>query len=328
MNCRICGSTKTRVLGEVEYYSGFAWPIADCQECRCRFTRHDDKVYDYLHLNARTTYGTYREMAASCKKSFHNKDLARLKRDLLSIAKYRFVIESVEGLQRNDVRLLEVGCSRGYLTAYFILAGYDIAGSDVSAEALASAREAFGDCFFTAESPDLARKAPFDAIYHVGTIGCVGSPLEFTRRLLTMLKPGGRLLFNAPNADSCCLKDQLWIDASPPPDVVTLFRPGFWKRFFSDVTDVVEEIETEPPERSFAIVLRKLACRWRPPTAVALEESYSDFKGPRTRSKTLGDRLWNLVERGTIKLGKCTRSLGLTRRQPSPFGLFVTMTRR
>jgi len=328
MKCRICGSPNANTIGEVEYYSGFAWPISDCPDCRCRFTRHDDTVYEYLHSTAGSTYGTYREIADKCKRSFREKDLSGLKRELSPVSKYKFIIESIERLQQKSSRLLEVGCSRGYLTSYFILAGFQITANDVSAEAVASAREAFGDYFFAVDSTAIEDRSPYDVIYHVGTIGCVGAPLEFTKRLLTMLKPGGRLLFNAPNADSCCLKGQLWIDASPPPDVVTLFRPGFWKRFLGDVADVVEEIETEPPERSLAIIFRKLARRWRAPVPVALEESFNDFKGARTQGRKLGDKVWDMVERGTVKVGKYTRSSCLAPRQPSPFGLFVTMTKR
>src|SRR5437660_518436 len=72
--------------------------------------------------------------------------------------------------------------------------------------------------------------APYDVVYHVGTIGCVADPLGMTKRLLGLLKPGGRLLFNVPNRDGCYLRGQLWIDAAPPPDVVTLFPSGFWRR--------------------------------------------------------------------------------------------------
>ena len=160
---------------------------------------------------------------------FDQGDLAGLRGELSKIAKYKFVLESVEH-QPKSIRLLEVGCSRGYLTSYFILSGYQVLGTDVSLDAIAGAKGAFGDYFISADSAAIQDRAPYDVIYHVGTIGCVGDPLGLTRNLLKMLKPGGVLLFNAPNADSCWLRNHLWIDAAPPPDVVTLFRPGFWRK--------------------------------------------------------------------------------------------------
>ena len=59
-----------------------------------------------------------------------------LRKELSKIAKYKFVIESVESYPRSS-RLLEIGCARGFLTSYFILAGYDIVGTDISPEAIA-----------------------------------------------------------------------------------------------------------------------------------------------------------------------------------------------
>ena len=125
--------------------------------------------------------------------------------------------------------ILEVGCSRGYLAAYSILAGRRIRGVDVSAEAVQAARASFGDYFAVAGTPEATTAAPFDFIYHVGLIGCVADPLAMTRGLLSMLKPGGQLIFNAPNKDALRFPNQLWIDSAPPPDLVTLFPPGFWR---------------------------------------------------------------------------------------------------
>ena len=100
--------------------------------------------------------------------------------------------------------------------------GRPILGIDVSPEASTSARASFGDHFAVGLD---AAQPPYDVIYHVGLIGCVDDPIALTRRLLAMLKPGGLLLFNAPNRDALGLDGQLWLDSAPPPDLVTLF-PG------------------------------------------------------------------------------------------------------
>ena len=63
----------------------------------------------------------------------------------------------------------------------------------------------------------MRRSPPYDVIYHVGLIGCVADPIAFTRRLLAMLKPGGTLLFNAPNRDAFAWKGSCgWIRRRRP----------------------------------------------------------------------------------------------------------------
>lgn len=327
MNCHVCGADDIAEAGEVEYYAGYGWKVYDCLACSCRFTGHDDSIYEWLHSQAGSSYGLYRELADKCKRLYDAGDLARLRHELCATTKYRFVIEAIERYPKG-ARILEVGCSRGYLTSYFILAGYNVTGTDISAEAVAGAKEAFGDFFMTADSPAVADGAPYDVIYHVGTIGCVGDPLSFTRHLLGMLKSGGELIFNAPNANSCWLKEQLWIDAAPPPDLVTLFRPGFWSRQFAGAAAVEEEIEPCSPERSFEIGVSKLFGRkWQRPEPLPLETSLNDFKAARRGDSVVRDKLWRLLERGAIKAGRLTRTLALAPTQPSPFGLLVRMTK-
>src|SRR5262249_38837873 len=157
-------------------------------------------------------------------------------------------IDKIEQGPRN-AKLLEIGCSRGYLTSYFILAGYSITGVDVSPTAIQSAKDVFGDHFVLSGDASIAQNAPYDVIYHVGTIGCVSDPVAMTNGLTRLLKPGGKLLFNSPNVQGCWLDGQLWVDSAPPPDVVSLFSPGFWTKHFGDVADVRETIEFLSPAR-------------------------------------------------------------------------------
>src|SRR5439155_7482707 len=177
-----------------------------------------------------------------------------LKRELSQTSKYRFIIEEVERLPR-DARLLEIGCSRGHLTSYFILAGYPITGMDVSDSAICAAMAIFGDHFVVGDSHLRGIDGHFDLIYHVGTIGCVADPVGLTRRLLDRLTPGGRLLFNSPNLQSCYLRKQLWIDAAPPPDLVSIFPPGFWTKHFGSEAVVEEQIENIASRKGVSVRL-------------------------------------------------------------------------
>ena len=146
-----------------------------------------------------------------------------------------------------------------------------------------------------------------------------------TRQWLDLLKPGGRLLFNAPNRDGCTLRDQLWFESAPPPDVVTLFPPGFWRDRFGDAALVSEEIEFCSPEQSLLIALRKLARRkWRKPVPLALRDS-ERWSAP---VPTLGDALWLNLERVVRKAAQWTGLHRLAPLHPSEYGLFVQMVKK
>ena len=327
MNCRVCGLSPITKAGEIEYYTGFKFAVFDCSECQCRFTEHHDTIYEMLHSNDGTCYALQLETAQKAKKLFDAKDLDGLRRELASSSKNKFIVESIERLPKT-ARILEVGCSRGYLTSYAILAGYDVVGADVSDAVLDFANANFGPHFYEASSPEIAKRAPYDLIYHIGTIGCVEDPVGLTRSLLGMLKPGGKLIFNAPNADACWLRGQLWIDFAPPPDVTTLYRPGFWSRFFLGEAHISEEVEKCPPDYSLAVTLRKLLRRWQPPRPVSVNESYARYKyGPPAIANRF-EKLWAIFEmlatRAISKIGL----VSLVPAQPSAFGIFLTLTKK
>src|SRR5208337_14431 len=97
------------------------------------------------------------------------RDRAGLRAVLSEGSKYRFVIDEIDR-EPADARILEIGSSCGHLTSYFILAGRKITGVDVSANAVAAASTAFGAYFVPAEDPLIDAQAPYDVVFHVGTI--------------------------------------------------------------------------------------------------------------------------------------------------------------
>jgi len=329
MQCRICSASEVTAIGQVEYYSGFSWSVFDCLSCGCRFTRHDESIYNWLHTKPTSIYGIYRDLADKCKDLFDQGDLSGLKRELSKGSKYKFVIDALEQTARS-ASLLEIGCGRGCLTSYFILAGREIIGTDVSPQAILGARAAFGDHFYSADSTAAVQDAaPYDAIYHVGTIGCVTDPLRLTRELLKLLKPGGQLLFNAPNADACWFRGQLWLDAAPPPDLVTLFRRGFWRNHFAEAADVTEDVEMCPPDQALEIGLRNVfGRRWHGPKPLPLDASADAYQHGRHENHNGTNGLWHLFERSGLKVGRAMHLSQLAPKQPAPFGLFVKMIKK
>lgn len=323
--CRVCGAPESRVAGAVEYFAGYRWDIRDCPKCGCRFTRHDDQIHEVFHATgAISYYSDYRTLADKCRSHFNASDRESLRSILGQTSKYRHIMDAIDR-EPAEARILEIGCSRGYLTSYGILAGRRIVGVDVSQEAVTAARHAFGDHFVVVGSPEANFGPVHDLIYHVGMIGCVADPVGLTRQFLSLLKPGGRLIFNAPNRAACQLKDQLWLDTAPPPDLVTLFPPGFWKQQVSDLAEVRETVETLPPTESLRMAYRQHVGRtWRSPIPQRLQ-------GDGTRGHSWSQAptgLTALAERAALKVA---RTLGLEQRcspRPTDFGLFVELIRR
>lgn len=320
--CRICGSPAVIRRGQVEYLEGFPCRIVDCEACGCRSSEQTFSLHDRLHqLPAISYYAEYHSLLDETRACFERHDLPGLEAVLRRQPKYRFVIDRVQTLPR-DARLLEWGCSRGYLTSLAILDGRDITGVDVSAEALHAARAAFGDHFVTPDSPTIAAGAPYDAIYHVGLIGCVPDPIGLTHRLLSLLKPGGRLWFNAPNRNALHRRGQLWLDSVPPPEVVTLFPPGFWSHRFRDVATVTEHVlPASAQESAIKTLHRWVGGPWRAPTPYRI-----DSDGAHTWQQPTPGPLMRACEAVLSKLSQTTGlRLGAW---PLEFGLFVEMVGR
>ena len=320
--CRVCGSSKISEAGRVQYLEGFDWPVLDCDDCGCRFTPHDPAVHQTLHTApAISYYAEYLELAEKARALFASRNLEALSQILRQWPKYRFVLDQI-AREPASSKILEVGCSRGYLTACPILEGRNVLGVDVSEEAIAGATQAFGDHFAVAESPRMASNAPFDLIYHVGMIGCVSDPIGVTRKLLSMLRPGGRLIFNAPNRAALHQPGQLWFDSAPPPDLVTLFPEGFWARRFAAEATVQETVETLPADRSAMIAIRNwFGRKWTPPTPRPMAG----------RAQVWGreeSTVWRLMDRVITLLLKGGTKVPPLQLRPTEFGLFVQMTAR
>lgn len=322
--CRVCGGGPVKVAGSVAYFQGYEWPVHDCAACGCRFTPHDARAHAELHrTGALAHYAGYGELAGRVQERYRAGDTDGLRRLLAISPKFRFVIDAL-AREPMSARVLEFGCSRGYLTAYFILQGRSILGVDAAPEAIAAARAAFGDHFALANDTTAARSAPYDVVYHVGLIGCVADPLGLTRHLLSLVRPGGRVIFNAPNREALSWRGQLWFDSAPPPDLVTLFPPGFWETQLGGEADVREWAENLPPAGSVAARLRRtIGPRWRLP----IVQTLSGTTGGHAWEQRV-PFAWSWFERLVTKAAVVTGAARLAPPVPAEYGTFVEMVAR
>lgn len=99
-------------------------------------------------------------------------------------------------------RLLDVGCSSGALLAVASDLGFSVAGVEPASKAAVAAQlagfEVFSGFLHEANYPDKS----FDVITLFEIVEHVGDPLVLIAECRRILKPGGVLVINTPNADS------------------------------------------------------------------------------------------------------------------------------
>lgn len=325
MRCNVCHADTAASLGSFRPYIDYECEVYECPECGSRFVQRDPGIYERLHASATSPYAAHDDLGRAAIQYFQNHDLAGLRAHLRSNPKNRLVIDTLDGLHA-EARLLEIGCSRGYLTAYFILAGKQVVGTDISASAVAAASAAFGERFMAFDAERLAGMAPFDAIYHVGTIGCVDDPGGLTRTLLGWLKPDGILVFNAPDVQACRESGGIWLRGTTPPDLVTLFDAQFWRTRFNDLAVTSIEKLALPGYVNFALTVRRLAGRAtkQPPRG----RLFSADSAPVTTRGQAKDGITTALKKAMVA-GLNSRLLSwLWPKHTAEFGLYVIMRRR
>ncbi|WP_436795769.1 class I SAM-dependent methyltransferase [Actinospongicola halichondriae] len=281
---------------------------------------HDSTVHERLHSATNSSYGTHRQIGDAVVAAYQREDAGALA-DLLEVRPaQRFVIETVtsSGLAPEQSQVLDVGCSSGYLTAFFLTAGYNAIGVDVSPTAVSAAAARFGPHFHAPDSSEVEAMEPFDAIFHVGTVGCVDDPDSFIRRQLGQLRPGGLLAFNAPNAEAARARGLVWGVSTPPPDLVTLFTPSFFTDRFADIADVRVVIEKVRPGDELMRRLRRKRIVDPEPTSALLGQS-------QRQRPPLVSRPGRSIVDAVADLGARAR---LLRSPAAEYGIHVTMRRR
>lgn len=322
--CTVCASSQVKLLGSLKPYKDYCTNIYECLDCESYFTQRDEGIYEKLHRNERSSYSQHSTLAQEVLGFFRSADIDKLQAHVAESVVHSFIINSINNHQ-NAEKILELGCSKGHFGSYFILAGYKYSGVDISPTAVAQATAHFGEHFLCATDPRVNQNAPYDVVYHVGTIGCVESPIEFIKRNLTLLRRGGLLLFNAPNVNACKRFKDLWVSQTTPPDLVTLFKPDIWKSEFNDLAEVAVVIT---PERAPA-ALKKIWRKIKHGTTV-LSQKQSIYSTKVAANISITDvnyresPLTHAIKRTVLKVAEPL----LEKSIPAEFGVLVTMRKR
>ncbi len=326
--CRICQSSQIKEYGLFRPYTDYSYPVYICLSCGCRFVRREDcnnvevNIHETLHQSASSYYYRQDNTARMAQALFAKNDRRGLYNLLSQISANQYIMDTLSKNEMNrPLRLLEIGCSRGYLTSYFILLGYDVVGVDVSETAIADARIKFGQHFYAIHNSDFSQLGTFDIVYHVGTIGVVDDPISFTENALSVLSPGGKLLFNSPNVNAAKKMGTIWVSGARPPDLITLFEESFWYKTFAEAADV--RVSYKPYDHGWNTsknIRRIGGLPYLPEySRTLLKEKKQDGLRNSARQAASG-----LVRKALTPLS----TLGVLTNYPAEFGMYVELTKR
>lgn len=103
---------------------------------------------------------------------------------------------------RDSARLLDVGCGNGYLLKRMSEMGWQVAGTEVDAEALKVARSRGLTVYHGELSDQNFPDNSFDAVHLGNVIEHVYDPLALIQECRRILKPAGKLVILTPNSIS------------------------------------------------------------------------------------------------------------------------------
>lgn len=214
-SCEICCGSIT-VAGEVPGYQAPAkYTVLRCDNCDTMVAspkKLETAVYDSIYAVPGGPPGYDRNFQ-------YARGVIRAKDPLAYLTSRQDAFWGVIRMLKDSggKRVLEAGSGLGYFAYALRRAGYDAAGIDVSAEAVARARKHFGD-FFRVESVEsyaACSADKFDAVIMVEVIEHLENPLDVLRSALRLLKPGGRVIISTPNR-SFFGRSASWCTDLPP----------------------------------------------------------------------------------------------------------------
>ncbi len=199
--------------------------------------------------------------------------------------------------------ILEVGCSSGFMLYPLKESGHNCIGIEPSgffSEYVKSREipvyESIED--LQTASPDLK----FDVIMHFFVLEHIAEPLDFLKRQIDLLKPGGKIIFEIPNA-----ADVLY----------SVYDIQAFERFYWSIA--------HPwyfSEKSLKYLLNKLNVKYD----ILFDQRY-DLSNHITWAKEgkpggmgkytheLGEEIENLYKKNLIKLGKCDTLIGILKKE-------------
>ena len=198
---------------------------------------------------------------------------------------------------RNDT-ILEVGCSSGFMLYPFLKKGHDCVGIEPSGVFSDFVRKKGINIYESLKKLSHKEKNKFDIIFHFFVLEHASDPLKFLKDQLSLLKNGGKIIFEVPN-----VADPLY----------TIYKVPAFEKFYWSIA--------HPwyfSEKSLKFLLKKLG----KPYKIFFDQRYDlsnhiiwarDGKpGGTGRFKNkLGNNIESNYKRSLIKSGFCDTLIGI-----------------
>lgn len=207
--CPMCKTLSTKQIAsgqDREYYTSTdLYHVVECQTCALLYLDPRPTKAELSRIYP-PTYHSYIIDAKSKKRSFLTK--MRCKAHTNRFAK---VLKYLPKEKKID--LLDVGCGDGWMMHLFKQASPDritTFGIEISPEVCELAR-AMGHTVYCGRIEDVKIDRTFDLLNYNHVIEHVSDPYEVTAKSFSLLKPGGFLVYETPNADTV---DRSWFKDS------------------------------------------------------------------------------------------------------------------
>ena len=235
--CPLCGSAGTLLHVGMEdrlFHVPGKWNSRQCDNAACGLVWLDPMPRREEIHKAYATYYTHqdkgRDGPAGRRKGLRVRLLRLYKRLLKALVGTGREREDHDLMYLRDVspgRLLEIGCGSGKRLSRLAALGWQVEGQEVDEKAWAAAKAKYPFQVHLGELKSLALAAEaYDAVVMNHVIEHVHEPAELLEEARRLLKPGGVLIANTPNALSQehRIFGTSWFSLDPPRHL-HLFSP-------------------------------------------------------------------------------------------------------
>ena len=252
VTCPLCQSAASMLADAFPgYQEGGRYQVFECVYCDIQFVHPmavHNQLYEAIYRHADHLPGYHRYSSYRAEIATQPNPLGWLSAQEPA---FWFIQSELAKLPR-EARILEVGSGLGYLTYALRSAGYHCIGIDISENAIAEARSAFGDFYLHKDLRVIADEEPgsFDAVIMTEVIEHVPHPTDFLSLAARLLKTTGIALVTTPNK-SAARAGTCWQTESPPVHLWWFSETGM-RRLAQDVGLMIRLCDFSPRYRKLA----------------------------------------------------------------------------